>query len=379
MSDQEFENEIAVAVDNTAQVEVKPIKVVVDMTDVAVLLLLPELPAFKVEDPLQIELCGRSIINWSRAAIDTLPCKEVAVRKTDDIMTIVREHATDHKYTVLLYADTPLITSQTLDQAVAYVRAYGHNAGRMSRGWVFETEYIKTAEEISPEDIPNLTAEDFIVAYNYSQLALIESIARQRINLRHLSGGVRIIDTNTAYIDADVVIKRGVTIEPNVHIKGSSFIKSGASILTGSRVVQSEVGEDTIIGPYSNLREGNTVGMNCRIATCVELKNSQIGDKTKIAHMSYAGDSIIGKNCNIGCGVVFCNYNGKVKEKCVLGNNVFVGSNCNLVAPLKLENNAYVAAGSTITKDVPAHALAIARSQQNIKENYWNVETESAE
>ena len=138
MSDQEFENEngTVTTTEDATQMEVKPIKVVVDMSDVFVLLLLPELPAFRVEEPLRIELCGRSILDWSRASIDMLPNKEVAVRKTDDIMTIVREHATDHKYTILLYADTPLITSQTLDQAVAYVRAYGHHAGQIGRAHV---------------------------------------------------------------------------------------------------------------------------------------------------------------------------------------------------------------------------------------------------
>jgi len=356
------------------QVEVKTLKVSVDMNDVFVLLLLPELPAFKIEKPLELEICGRSMLDWSVLAIGKLPYETVAVKKTDDIMTVVRGRGDKFKYTVVLYADTPLITEQTLEQAVAFVRSYNHHVGRMPRGWVFENEYIKSAETISPEDIPNLSLEDFIIAYNYGQLASIETIARRRINLKAISDGVRIMDLNTAYIDAPVVIERGVSIEPNVMIKGTSVIKSGVRILSGSRIMSSEVGEGTTVGPYAYLREGNKVGKGCRIGNFVELKNSCIGDKTKVSHLTYVGDAVIGDKCNIGCGVVFCNYNGKVKSKTVVGNNVFVGSNCNLVAPLTLEDDAYLAAGSTITKDVPKHALAIARTQQTIKENYWNVE-----
>lgn len=357
-----------------SHVELKPMKVQVDMSDVFVLLLLPELPAFKMENPLSLEICGRSILDWSLSAVGDLPHGKVAVKKSDDIMTVVRRHATNHKYTIVLYADTPLVTSLSLEAAVAFVRTYRHHAGRMPRGWVFETSFIKTAEMISPEDITSLPVEDFIVTYNFGQLSTVEAIARRRINIMHLGNGVRIVDPNTAYIDAEVAIERGVLIEPNVHIKGTSIIKAAASILTGSRVLSSQIGEGTTVGPYANLREGNKVGKNCRVGNFVELKNSTLGDKTKVAHMSYVGDAVLGEKCNIGCGVVFCNYNGKVKQKSVLGDNVFVGSNANLVAPLKLEDNAYIAAGSTITKDVPKHALAIARTQQSIKENYWNVE-----
>ena len=360
------------------QVEVKPMKLVVDMSDVFVLMLLPELPAFKMDEPLEnVQLCGRSILDWSMRAIDGLPNKRVSVRKSDDLMTVVRDNARDSKYTVVLYADTPLMTADTIEQAVAFVRGYGHHAGRMPRGWVFETQRIKTEdEEVSPEDIPSLPQQDFIVAYNYGQLSAIETIARQRINLKLLGKGVRIEDINTAYIDADVEIERGAVIEPNVHIKGNSVIKKGATIITGSRILSSEIGEESQIGPYANLRPGSVIGKKCRIGNYVEIKKSKIGDKSKVAHMTYVGDAEIGEGCNIGCGVVFATYNGKTKSQVILGNKVFVGSNSNLVAPLKLEDSAYIAAGSTITKDVPKHALAIARTQQSVKENYWNVDEE---
>ena len=376
--------EESVQTDQSVQVEVKPIKLVTDMSDVFVLMLLPELPAFKVNEPLEdIKLCGRSILDWSMKSIDGLPYRKVAVKKNDDLMTIVRDNTRESKYTVVLYADTPLMTAETIEQAVAYVRAYGHHAGRMSRGWVFETETAKTNDVVEPVDIPNLAQQDFIVAYNYGQLSAVETIARQRINLKLLGKGVRIEDINTAYIDADVVIERGVVIEPNVRIKGTSNIKAMANILTGSIITNSFIGENSVIGPYAYFRGGVKTGKGCRVFNFVEAKDCEIGDKTTIKHMTYVSNATIGKNCNIGNGVVFANYAGKKDEKgksiknhTTMGDNVFVGCNCNLVAPLMLEDSAYIAAGSTITKDVPKHALAIARTQQNIKENYWNVEEE---
>jgi len=376
-------------------IEEQAVKVKTDMDDVFVLVLLPQLPAFGKDKPLEIQICGRSILDHTISAIGNLPHKQVPVAKSDDIASLVRENATDHKYTCVLYADTPLITAGTFEQAVTFVKSLGHKAAKMPRGWVFDTEYIKTAETVEPEEIPNLPQGDFIVAYSFAQLAIINSIVRHRINVKHLADGVQLVDLNTAYIDAEVTIERGVIIEPNVYIRGETVIGKNARITMGSkitdsnigdgcvikssRVMASVVGDGTTIGPYANLREGNKVGKNCRISNFVELKKSVIGDGTKVAHMSYVGDATLGKNCNIGCGVVFCNYNGKVKEKCTLGNNVFVGSNSNLVAPLNLDDNAYVAAGSTITKDLPKHALGIARTMQTIKENYWNVKQEEGE
>jgi len=329
------------------ETEVKPkaIPVKTDMDDVFVLVLLPKLPAFKRENPLEIQVCGRSILGWTLSSIGELPVKQIQVAKSDDILTIVRDNSTEHKYTCVIYADTPLLTANTFQQAVAFVKSFGHKAVKMPRGWIFETEFIRSAESVVPEEIPNLPPEDFIVAYSFSQLAIISAIARSRINLKHLSDGVQIVDPNTAYIDAQVTIGRGTVIEPNVYIKGEVVI-----------------------------------GKNCHIGNCTEIKRSQIGDGTKIAHASYVGDAVIGKNCQVGCGVVFVNYNGKEKAKCTLGCKVFIGSNSNLIAPLALDDNTYIAAGSTITKDVPKHALAISRTAQTIKESYWNMdESESQE
>lgn len=382
-------------IERAPEVETKAINVKTDMSDVFVLVLLPQLPAFGRDNPLDIKVCGRSILDHTLSAIGGLPHKQVPVAKSDDILTLVRDHAADQKYTCVLYADTPLLTAATFEQAVACVRSFDRKAAKMPRGWIFDTEYIKSAETVNPEEIPNLPQEDFIVAYSFAQLAIIGTIARHRINMKHLAEGVQIMDPLTAYIDAEVAIAKGVIIEPSVYLRGETVIDKNARITMGckitdshigegcviksSRVMASVVGDGTTIGPYANLREGNKVGKNCRISNFVELKKSQLGDGSKVAHMSYVGDATLGKACNIGCGVVFANYNGKTKSKTTLGDRVFIGSNSNLVAPLNLEDDAYVAAGSTITKDVPKHALAIARTMQTIKENYWNVKQEEGE
>ena len=124
------------------------------------------------------------------------------------------------------------------------------------------------------------------------------------------------------------------------------------------------VGAGTTVGPNAYLRPGTRVGAHCRIGDFVEIKNSTIGDGTKVSHLTYVGDADLGEGINLGCGVVFSNYDGKSKYRCTVGDRAFIGCNVNLVAPVTVGEDAYVAAGSTVTKDVPAGALAIARSRQ---------------
>ena len=376
-----------------SEVAIKPMTATeVDDGEVFVLVLLPQLTAFGADSPLEIEVCGRGILKWVEAAVGRFPSKQVEVFKHDDIMSIVRKNVGEHKYTAVVYADTPLLTTDTLVQAITYLGNFNHRACKMPRGWIFETDFIKTAEFITAADIPNLPPEDFIVAYNYTQVAVINNIMRGRILARHLSAGVHIIDLNTTYIDADVIIEKRVTIEPNVILKGSTHVKKGALIMSGSRITDSQIGENcvvnksqitesevgkgTTVGPNALLRTGSIVGEGCKIHNCVEIKKSTVGDKTKIAHMTYVGDSTLGEKCNIGCGVVFTSYDGKEKHQITVGNNVFVGSNSNLIAPLTLDDKAYIAAGSTITQDVPKNALGIARARQAVKED-WNTDTDT--
>ena len=186
------------------------------------------------------------------------------------------------------------------------------------------------------------------------QLEMLTKVLQMRINTEHMKKGVTIEDVNTTYIYDDVEIGMDTVIHPN------TTIKSGV-----------EIGEDCEIGPNSYIREGCKLANKVKIGSFVEIKKAIIGEGTKVPHLSYMGDCEIGERCNIGCGTITCNYDGFHKSKTIIGNPSFIGSNTNLVAPVTLGDETFVAAGSTITDDVPDYALAIARQRQTNKED-WN-------
>ena len=194
--------------------------------------------------------------------------------------------------------------------------------------------------------------------------------------------GSNIIIDDTAIIGKDVkisdnvcilgksVIGDGCEISPNSVIK-DSYLGEGC-IIVASHIEDSSLGKGCTVGPFAHIRANSKLGEKCRVGNFVEIKNSQIGNNSKMAHLAYVGDAIVGNNCNIGCGVVFCNYDGEKKQQSKLGDNVFVGSNANLVAPVSIADNAYIAAGSTINLDVGEGEFAIARERQTNKKNFKN-------
>lgn len=221
---------------------------------------------------------------------------------------------------------------------------------------------------------------------NRLQLMEVAEIKNRQVIEKHSSRGVTIRDFNTIIIDEAVkighesVIRYHSTLKRNTRIGKKCLIGPSSLIDTsvigdGTEVVNSTVrnsriGVNTSVGPYANLRSHSVIGDNCRIGNFVEVKNSKIGDNTKVSHMTYIGDATVGRNTNIGANTVTCNYDGKKKHRTIIGNNVFIGSGCMLVAPVKIGDNAVVGAGSVITENVPANALAIARSRQIIKPNW---------
>lgn len=212
------------------------------------------------------------------------------------------------------------------------------------------------------------------------QLASSEEIMRKRINDFHMVNGVTIIDPNNTYIEADVKIGRDTVIYPGVTLEGNSVIGEDCIIRHNTRIINSKisngvdiesstiedsyVGDNTHIGPYAHLRPHSNIGKNVKIGNFVEVKNSTVKDESKAGHLAYIGDAEVGHNVNIGCGVIFVNYNGKEKFKTIVGDHSFIGSNSNLVAPVNVQEWGYVAAGSTITKEVAEGALSIARADQ---------------
>ncbi|MFA5577700.1 MAG: bifunctional UDP-N-acetylglucosamine diphosphorylase/glucosamine-1-phosphate N-acetyltransferase GlmU [Tissierellaceae bacterium] len=213
-----------------------------------------------------------------------------------------------------------------------------------------------------------------------SQLAFSEEIMRRRINEFHMDEGVTIVNPDSTYIEDGVKIGRDTTIYPGAVIEGNTEIGEDCIISGDTRIMDSiigprvtirsscleasTVGQGTTIGPYAHLRPNSKIGKDVSIGNFVEVKNSNIGDNTKANHLAYIGDADIGYNVNIGCAVVFVNYNGKEKFRSTVGDKAFIGSNSNLIAPVELEPWAYVAAGSTITKQVKEGELSIARARQ---------------
>ena len=212
------------------------------------------------------------------------------------------------------------------------------------------------------------------------QLAVAEKILRRRINDRLMSEGVTLMDPSSTFIDAGVEIDRDTVIYPFTWIEGATKIGRDCvigpnsrlqNVTIGDRVTAQfiyahdcEVADDVTIGPYVHIRPGTKIASKVKIGNFVEIKNSNIGVGSKLPHLQYLGDCDMGANVNVGCGTVTCNYDGKKKHRTTIGDNVFVGCNTNLVAPVEVEEGAYIGAGSTITKRVPKENLAIARARQ---------------
>lgn len=218
------------------------------------------------------------------------------------------------------------------------------------------------------------------------QLAEAEKVMRRRINLKHMENGVTLIDPDNTYIDIDVEIHNDTVIYPGNVLQGKTIIGEGCMLYPNSRIedsvigrnvsiqsstiLESTVGENTTVGPFAYIRPESVIGKSARIGDFVEIKKSTIGDKTKVSHLTYIGDAEVGTGCNFGCGTVVVNYDGKAKHKTIIGNNSFIGCNTNLVAPVEIHDDTYIAAGSTITKEVPKGALAIGRANQVNKEGW---------
>ncbi|CZQ83693.1 bifunctional UDP-N-acetylglucosamine pyrophosphorylase / Glucosamine-1-phosphate N-acetyltransferase [Trichococcus flocculiformis] len=210
---------------------------------------------------------------------------------------------------------------------------------------------------------------------------------KRRINEKHMRNGVTLIDPDNTYIESDVVIGSDTVIEPNVFLKGKTIIGEDCFIGSGSELSNTTIGDrvqvrssnledsvmesDSNIGPFSHLRPNSHIGKRVHIGNFVEVKNAILNEDTKVGHLTYVGDADLGKNINVGCGTVFVNYDGKNKHRSSIGDNTFIGCNVNIVAPVTVEANTFLAAGSTITKDVPEGAMGIARSRQENKSGYW--------
>lgn len=232
---------------------------------------------------------------------------------------------------------------------------------------------------------------------NQQELARATRLMFRRKAKRLLDSGVLMVEPLATFIEDSVEVAPGSVIYPNVYLRGKTKIGSFASIEPGCYIVDSEIGESVIlkaytylenckvqarasVGPFARLRPETDIGEEAHVGNFVEMKKTKFGKKSKAGHLAYLGDADIGERVNIGCGAITVNYAvNKKKYKTTIGNDVFVGSDTQLLAPLNIGDHAVLAAGSTITKDVPACALAVAREKQFVKENYIKVEVKSEE
>jgi bifunctional UDP-N-acetylglucosamine pyrophosphorylase/glucosamine-1-phosphate N-acetyltransferase len=328
-------------------------------------------------------------------------------------------------YVLVLPGDLPLITGQTLYRMIQYTLAGEYEAVVLSTPggeyntasgeerfpvYCFKTSVLlkylnrikrvpingeysadHLLEEMKNENVHTgvftlLDSEEVLDVNNRQQLAQAERLMRRRINNWHMQNGVTLLDPEQSYIDFGVKIGHEVTIYPGNVLQGNTVIKNDCvlypnnrivsskigkgSIIQNSVILESSIGEDTTVGPFAYIRPGSDIGDYVRIGDFVEIKNSRIGYGTKVSHLTYVGDGDVGNDVNVGCGVVFVNYDGHKKHRTFVGDGAFIGCNVNLVAPVDVGDHAYIAAGSTITENVPPKALSIARERQINKEGW---------
>ena len=314
---------------------------------------------------------------------------------------------------MVLLGDMPLITDKTLKDAVMEHLGENNDVTFLGNGlnddyrnlgaYIIKAEKLTGLTDVSEgtvtEKIRDITknganfgvynvddADELMRINDRIELAAAAKVMQRRINTNLMLGGVTIIDPDNTFICKDAVIGIDTVIYPGTVIEGKTVI--GKNVYIGpncrlinatigdetdvniSTIVESVVGSKTHIGPYAYIRPGCNIGSGCKVGDFVELKKAQIGDGTKLSHLTYVGDAEVGCNVNFGCGTVVVNYDGKNKYKTVIKDNAFIGCNSNLVSPVTVNEGAYIAAGSTITDEVPENTLAIARARQVIKENW---------
>jgi bifunctional UDP-N-acetylglucosamine pyrophosphorylase/glucosamine-1-phosphate N-acetyltransferase len=254
-----------------------------------------------------------------------------------------------------------------------------------SQGEYYLTDVVKQAVQraIPVEAFVLEDAEEASGINTRADLARVSSVIWSRVRELHMASGVTFLNPSSAYIDAQVRIGPDTIVHPSVTISGDSeigsscVIESGVyimnsrlgdrvKVLQGSRIDSATIEDDTSVGPMAHLRPEAKIGKRVKVGNFVEIKKSVLGDGTKASHLTYLGDSIIGKDVNIGCGTITCNYDGKKKHPTIIGDRCFVGSDVQFVAPVEIGESSLIGAGSTITKNVPPQTLAISRAKQKM-------------
>lgn len=304
------------------------------------------------------------------------------IRSGEHFSKIVEEKDTTEEQRAIceINAGTYIVSGKLLKKQLGTLKTEN------SQGEYYLTDVFENIAKQGTVSLCIAASDEIIGINNRQQLAQATQILKRRINRSLMDSGVTILDEDTTYIDPSVVIGQDTIIYPNTRIVGNTVIGEDCIIrenttienctimdcveIKSSTLLEAVVEEGSTIGPYAYLRPKAHIGKHVKIGDFVEVKNSKIGDYSKASHLAYIGDSDVGTNVNIGCGVVFVNYDGQKKYRTTVGNNSFIGSNSNLVAPVEIGEMSFVAAGSTITINVPDDALCIARNKEYVKENW---------
>jgi len=276
-----------------------------------------------------------------------------------------------------------------LFQATFLAVGLGRLSPRNAQGEYYLTDLVAQASKSTGGvDVLRWAAPEDLRGVNDPwELALAQKILNRRLVQKWAQAGVQFEDLDSVTIGADVLLAEEVKVGPGVVLKGFTRVERGAElassvVLTATRVGErakvkvgtvaedSEIGVEAQVGPYAHLRPGSHLGPRVKVGNFVEIKKTTLGEKTSVAHLSYLGDAVVGSRVNIGCGFVTCNYDGTSKHQTVIEDDVFMGSDCQVIAPLTVGKGAYIASGSTLTQNVEPGALAIARSRQVTKSGY---------
>ncbi len=254
------------------------------------------------------------------------------------------------------------------DKALAILQRIG-NANR--KGEYYLSDAVAIANDMGLKAVAIEAEEDDVRGINTkAQLAEAEAVMQERLRAAALDAGVAMVAPQTVFLSADTKFGKDVTIEPNVVFGPGVVIEDGALIRSFSHIEGAHIGKGARVGPFARLRPGAELGADVHIGNFVEIKAAQIEAGAKANHLSYIGDARVGEGANIGAGTITCNYDGVDKHRTDIGKGAFIGSNSALVAPVKIGDGAYVGSGSVVTKDVPADALALGRSEQTNKEGW---------
>ena len=366
----------------------------------------------------QTPLCERALYQYAVDAAKVAGADSYVIIgkiEGEECYDTISDAAKQHPADAYLYlrADMPFITGDCLKDMVTYRENCQSKAAALFGMDEAGDEYfadvaLVTANALTENDIAKVVTaldsddalsklytendEDTFAVCDKCDLAAAESLMHHYINEEFMLKGVTLIDPTTTYIAADVEIGQDVVIEPNCMIHSGVKIGNNVSIgansnltnaiigdgchIMSSVIMDSEIKSGTRVGPFAYIRPNCTIGPNAKIGDFVEVKNSTIGEKTSVAHLTYIGDSDVGSHINFGCGCVTVNYDGKNKFRCKIGDHSFIGCNTNLVAPVTVGKDSYIAAGSTITDEVPEKALSIARARQ-VNKMGWHDKRES--